>query len=602
MLFIILLLLFPFAVWSQETNSITSRISRTNYTSQEYRPGLNFQSTDINPTGSPVNLINSSSVSIEYTEVGRIGAIRLDGAATPPIMAIDGFVVKDPSINQGQMLLDLLPYDFAERVDIYKQNLSPFGINAGSLIDFRLPINFEQSTSLLVQAGTTANLYTKIQGEIPFKDGTTFFGVLGDFGFKDYYYGINGGKDFDIYQNSTFNRTSLISKTIWKNLEFLIAHTYTEGFSESSKIESFPLDTLTRNNLITGIRYSINKIVFSANYTFYNQLVQNDSYTNDYLNHQFNAQVSVKDRINRYYYQVSLGYEINNTEDGVRASHKNYLGVPKYGEHFFNLATEFGFSLYKEEDNPTLNFDLHLALNQILSVTGLYTPIPMLTMGIRHKNGVYFSTYISRIYILPDLTTAYGFGNPEPSNGRTILPKDGLRSGVELGFNQIFGRFYTGFSYSWLDKGFRLAEDNLTLINSDNVTAFSAEIGMELKTILQANIYRMSTSLSWNDEKDDKQNFSSIIPIWKWITVLSVGGIDDSWLTSLSYRLTACTPNGRKLIDKNLRHYLDLYIRYRWFIVNILNLANQSYRSIPNNPYSPYNPGIRAEFGIEYKF
>ncbi|MGL4677362.1 MAG: hypothetical protein ACRCWI_06815 [Brevinema sp.] len=601
MLFFLLFFL-PFTIWSQDTNAIpiTSNISRTNYTSQEYRPGLNFQSTSITPNSSSANLINSSSISIEYPEVGRIGAIRLDGAVTPPIMAIDGFLIKDPSIQQGQILLDLLPHDFSKRVDIYKQNLVPFGINAGSLIDFRLPINFEQSTCISLQAGTTGNLYAKIQGEIPFKDGTTFFGVLGDFGFKDYYYSINGGKDFEIYPNSTFNRSSALLKTIWKNLEFLIAHTYTDGFSETG---SFALDTLTRNNLITGIRYNAEKIIFSANYTFYNQLVQNEFYTNDYLNHQFNIQTGIKDQINNYYYQVLLGYEINNVEDGARASHKNYLGVPPYGEHFFNLVTEFGFSLYREEDNPTLNFDLHFALNQILSLTGLYTPIPILTMGIRHQNGVYASIYVSRIYVLPDITTAYGFGTPEPSTNRTILPKDGVRSGLELGFNRLFGRFYTSFSYSWLDKGFRLAEDNLTLVNSDNVTALSAEIGMELKTIHQANIYKMYTSFSWNYEKDDRKIFSSVIPVWKWITILSAGGIDDNtWLTALSYRFTVCTPSGIGLVDKKPRHYLDLNLRYKFLVINILNLANQSYRAIPNNPYSPYNPGIRAEFGIEYKF
>ncbi len=600
---ILFLLFFTNTLWTQETDQdsdFESGLSTERNIAQNYRPGLNFQSTDLNTQGSSANLIDSAAVTSEFTEVGRIGALRVDGASTPPILGLDGFIIKDPSISQGQILLDLLPYDFATRVDIYKQNLVPFGVNAGSLIDFRIPINYEDSISILATGSTTGSLYTKIQGEKTFKDGSTFFGILGDIGFIDYYYAIDNGNDFEVYPNSSFERFSFLSKTVWKNLEFIIANTFTDSYSETGT-GVIPLDELTRNNFIMGLRYNYKIMTFSANYTLYNHLVQSDSTTNDYLNHQFNVSLGAKDKIDRFYYNVAFGYEYNNVEDGSRASKDNYLGVPVNGEHFVSLVTEFGVSIYKEEENRPINLDFNFSLNQILAQTGLYTPVPSFTLGLRHKNGFYSSAHISRVYIVPDITTAYGFGTTAPLPNSQVLPKDGLRTGLEIGVNQAKGRFYTSFSYSWLKRSFRLTDDNV-LVNSESVTDVSAEIGGEYKHLINTTILTAHTALAWHWGIDKDGFSSSTIPMWKWTAKLSARSMDDIWLASLSYRLHAMVPNQGYIVDEVPRHYLDLNFRYKIFIFNVLNLANQSYRPIPENLYSPYNAGIRAELGIEYKF
>ena len=587
----------------EDTNTtnipIKSTINKDNSVAQSYRPGLNFQSSSINTGNSPANLISSSSVSIESSAIGRISAIRINGAATPPILGIDGFMIKDPSINQGQILLDLLPFDFADRTDIYKQNMVPFGVNAGSFIDFRIPITFDNYTKITTKASTAANLYTKIQGEQTFKDGSTFFGFLGDFGLKDYYYAIDDGADFAIYPNSTYERLSFISKTVWKDLEFLVAHTYTDSFTETGEA-LYSVDHVIRNNLITGLRYDKDIFLITANYTFYNQFVTSDTFTNDYLNHQLNIQTGVADQIDKYTYKVSLGYELNQVEDGTRASSDSYKGVPEYGEHFLHIITEFGASVFKEENNPTINADFNIALNQIVSQYS-YIPIPLLTIGLRHKNGVYASTHVSRVYVLPDITTAYGFGADSPLLNPRVKPKDGVRTGLEIGVNKSHWRIFANASYAWLDRGFRLTTEN-TLINSDDVTAISAEIGGEYKFFVNNNILEIHTGLAWTEEKDDRGFAPTPTPTWQWASKIIGRSIDDTWNTTLTYKLVSDVPNGSGFVDKIPRHYLDLNVKYKMFFVNILNLANQSYRPIPNNIYSPYNPGIRAEFGIEYTF
>lgn len=600
-----LLLIFTTPLWGQEQNDeniipIDSNFTRKQPITQPYRPGVNFQSVPVNTDNSLANLIDSPAINIETSATGRIGAIRIDGATTSPMLGIDGFIIKDPGINQGQFILDLLPYDFSTRTDIYKQNMVSFGINAGSLIDFRIPIYFENYITLNTKVSTTANIYAKVQGEHTFENGSTFFGIVGDLGLRDYYYAIDKGMNFETYPNSTYERFSFISKTTWKGLEFLIANTFTDSFGETAN-KLAPICSITRNNLITGLRYQQNIFFINANYTFYNQFITSSSFTNDYLNHQLTIQTGIKDRIDRYQYQIALGYEFNNIDDGSRASVDNYQTVPKFGEHFFNIITEFGASVHKEEDNPIINADFNMALNQIISSTGLYIPVPSLTIGLRHRNGFYSSTYISRVYVIPDLTTAYGFGLSTPTLNRTVLPKDGIRSGIELGINKALWRIYANFSYSWLDKGFRLAEDN-TIINSDNVTAISLELGGEYKHFINNNIIEFYTGLAWTEEKDNRGFAPSPNPTWKWIAKITAKNIEDTWNTMLTYKLVKDVPNGGGFVDKIPRHYLDLNIRYKLFVLNILNIANQSYRPIPENIYSPYNPGVRAEFGIEYKY
>lgn len=607
-MYLFLLLILPLINFSQDTNisdspsiPIKANINNNSDTAHDYRPGLNFQSTSLDVNNSVNNLIDSAAVTIEFSEVGRAGAIRIDGAATLPMMGLDGFLIRDPSINQGQILLDLLPYDFAQRVDIYKQNLVPFGVTAGSFVDFRIPETHELYTSILSRLSTTANIYTKLQGEIPFKDGTTFWGIVADFGLYDYYYATDGGKGFEFYPNSTYNRTSVISKTSWKGLEFLLSHTYTDGFSESPSPET-PICQLTRNNLITGLRYNHNLYTLMANYTFYNQMASSPSRTNDYMNHQFNIQTGLKGNSEHLTYQVLGGYEFNNVEDGIRATHSNYQSVPLVGEHFFKIITELGISIFKEADKKPYNINISLALNQIISLIGKYTPIPTLNIGFRHQNGFYTSAHVSRVYVLPDVTSAYGFGGEIPLLAPNLVPKDGIKTGGEIGYNYLFGRIFANASYAWLDDSFRLSEDNLTMINTDNVTAISVEIGTEFKHIIKDYMLGINTAIAWNKEIDAEGDSPTPIPIWKWVSKFYINSIDQTWNVALSYRLNADTPNTAGFIDKTVRHYVDIHMQYKLLIFNILNLANQSYRPIPENIFSPYNPGIRAELGINYKF
>ncbi len=595
--FFIFLFVFLSPIWTQEV--LTSNVDAD--TSQEYRPGLNFQTVELDTHGSSATLIESANISSELTEVGRHGAIKT--AETTPILGIDGFVIKDPSIQNGQMSLELLPYDFANRVDLYKQNLVPFGVNAGSFIDFRIPITYSKYTSILAKASTDANVYTKVQSEQPFQDGSTFFGVVLDYGFKDYQYAIDGGSDFATYPDSKYKRTSFISKTTWKDLEVLLAHTYVEGANEPG-LEDTTTCLLEKNSLITGVRYNKDIFTVSANYTFYNLYTEGDeyisewwsspAYTNDYNMHQLNAQFGVKDKVGRYTYSVLAGYEFNYAHDGSRATSSNYTDVPKNGEHFFNLVSEFGVAIV---ENQQVSFDLDLALNQIVSSKGKYVPVPNLSLGVRHQSGLYSSAYVSRVYVNPDLTSLYGAWAISPD----LQAKDGVRTGLELGLNKSLYRVFANASYSWLDKDFRL--NGLTMENADSVDVISTEIGAEFNHITSNNIKQsIHTSAAWNQSKDIDGIATSTMPEWKWITSYSVSDMNDLWKVRLSYQLATDVPDTEGEVDNTIRHYLDLHLRYSMFFINILNLANQSYRTIPFNDYSPYNSGIKAEFGIQYKF
>ncbi len=335
------------------------------------------------------------------------------------------------------------------------------------------------------------------------------------------------------------------------------------------------------------MRYSGDRLLFSANYTFYNQLPHTEISTNDYLNHNLVVNTGVQDKVGGFSYSVIFGYEFNDIQDGQRAAYSNYQSIPENGEHFVNLMTEFGFELLK--DHRDLALDLNISLNQILAVNGLsYTPVPIASLGLRHRNGFYMSLHASRAYVLPDMTTAYGFGLSEPSIDPLVLPKDGLRTGFEIGVNRMMSRFYANATYSWLDKGFMLAEDSLSVVNSENVIAVSAELGAELKHIVNGTVLKAHTAFAFNYEIDARGLSPSTIPMYKWTTSLSAGAMNGDWDLALNYRLSSWIPNSYGCIDKTIRHYLDLHFRYKIFVFNVLNLANQSYRPIPNNPYSPY--------------
>ncbi len=596
--FFIFLFVFLSPIWTQEV--LTSNVASD--TSQEYRPGLNFQTVGLDTHASLANLLGSANISTELTEVGRAGAIKT--AETTPILGIDGFVIKDPSIQNGQMKLELLPYDFACRVDLYKQNLVPFGVNAGSFIDFRIPITRSRYTSILAKASTDANVYSKIQSEQPFQDGSTFFGVVLDYGFKDYNYATDDGSAQ--YYDSKYKRTSLISKTTWKDLDFLLSHTYVEGANEPG-LEDTTTCLLEKNSLITGVRYNKGIFTASANYTFYNMYVEGDeyicewdeawsspAYTNDYHIHQLNAQFGVRDKIDIYTYSVIAGYEFNYTHDGNRATSSNYTDVPQHGEHFLNLASEFGVILV---ENAQLRFDLDLALNQIIYTTGKYVPVPNLSLGLRHQSGFYSSAYVSRVYVNPDLTSLYGAWGVSPD----LQAKDGVRTGLEFGINKSLYRFYANASYSWLEKDFRL--NGIVLENADAVHVISTEIGTEYNHIIGDDLkHSLHTAVAWNRSEDQNGVATSTMPMYKWIKSYSISDMNETWKVRLSYQLVTKVPDTSGNVDNTVRHYVDLHLSYDMFFINILNLANQSYRTIPFNDYSPYNSGIKAEFGIQYKF
>ncbi|MGL4367625.1 MAG: hypothetical protein ACRCTQ_05035 [Brevinemataceae bacterium] len=608
-MFLLLIVILSFhtaVVYTQENTNdaipLGATIDAEKEIAQNYRPGLSFDSSPVSTSLSLKNLLQSSTIKTETSMVGRHGAIRIDGAASLPLLGIDGFVIKDPSINQGQIKVELLPFDFSERADIYKQNLVPYGISAGSFIDFRIPLHYKDSFSIQMKGGTVGSFYSKLQGEKTFSNGSTLLGIVTDNLFKDYYYAVNGGKNFDFYPHSTYQRYAVLSKTRWKNLEFLIANTYTKSFGETGDLNYEVMD-LTRNNFISGIKYHHQDWFFQANYTFYNHFIEyNSGVTNEYNAHNVNVYTGIQKQSGRFRYQVLGGYQLQTVEDGMRANSSNYLSSPPFGEQYFNLQGDVTIDLVNPKANKNYNVEMNIALNQILSIYGKYVPVPNLSFGFRHRNGLYGSIYVNRIYLVPDFSTAYGFGLQNGEIPPYLDPKDGIRTGTEFGWNGFMSRVFARFSYAWLDKSFKLSENN-TVINNENIRNYSAEIGTSYKSFYQNNIIEISGSASFNYEVDEQNNWASLIPIWKLVTVLSAYNAENTWQTTLIYRFEYLVPNTSPgYLDKKPRHYLDMHIKYKWFFLNILNIANQSYRPIPENTYSPYNPGIRAEVGFEYKF
>jgi len=608
-----ILLLIHTHLYTQDTNIlIENKFKQQKLPSIRYRPGLNFETSSLNEHSSRQNFINSPSIRIESGNTGRFGNIRVDGAVTKPMLGIDGFIVRDVSINEGQILLDMLPYDFAEKVDIYKQNLTPFGINAGSFIDFQIPVKNFDYVKIYLQGTSIGGFYLKLQGEKRFRDGSSVYGVVGDFGLMDYYYGINSGQGFDFYKGSTYQRASFLSKTIWKNIEFLIANTIYNGFNEGGGKKE-PSCKIMRNNLILGMKYKKDIISLKMNYTFLNQYIQpynKDSISinthklvvNDYLNHHFIATISISDYVDRYYYNIVIGYENRSVHDGQRANISNYKSVPKYGENDFNLVTEFGISLFKESDDPYFNIDFNFSMNQILTSFGYYTPIPSFSIGIRHNKGINFGMHLSRVYIIPDITSAYSFGQvlPNIQVNPKLLPKDGVKTGISISYDDIFWRIYANASYAWLNASFKVTDQSM-VENVFNVTSISLEIGSEYKYITNNIILIYKIGLGYNFEIDKYGSYINPIPIWKFINSLTIYPIDKVWQIQLLYRLEACIPN-KSYLDTRPRHFLDFNTKYKFFIFNIVNLLNQSYLPQPDNIYYPVNPGIRAELGLQFEF
>lgn len=241
------------------------------------------------------------------------------------------------------------------------------------------------------------------------------------------------------------------------------------------------------------------------------------------------------------------------------------------------------------------------ALNQVASTIYGYTPIPSFTLAVRGRNGVYFHGDISRVYLTPDFTTLFGFGLPSNSPKQPLAPKDGLRTGAEIGYSAALGRVYLQASYSWFEKSFRLINRS-NVINVSKVTGLSAELGGDAKIPTgRAALTELALGLAFNSEIDSYAIRTPLLPLIKFSGSLGWRSVDDIWGVRLYYTLHWNIFDG-STTELTTRHMLDLHLRWRWFRVSVLNLLNQSYRPDPFNPLSAYVPGIRAEFGIKYEW
>ncbi|MGL5254858.1 MAG: hypothetical protein ACRC9L_07700 [Brevinema sp.] len=589
---IIFLLLFTTPLLAEDSVPLRTEIEWQNVPSIKYRPGIPYKKVPLNQEGR-ANLLPSASVTVESPGTGRLGSTRIDGTGTKATLAVDGFAIMDISINEHQPILDLIPIEFASSADIYQQNLVPIGFPASSLIDFRLGKGVPY-----VQLATSVNSFgewkTRVQGEHHFKNGYTLYGVSGSFLFSDYLYADPEGS-FKAWENSTYQRVGLISKTRVNNWEFLASDTFMRSFDEGGTA------ILTRNNLLTGLRWRDNIGYFSTSYNL--NMLQADyasGATNRYFGHYLNVVGGTEGSHGRYRWNAGLGYTLSLLHDAPDAPQKNYLSAPQEGIHAINGVIEGGISVYNPEDNPLINAEFAIALNQIYSTEYGYTAVPSFMLALKHQGGTYINYYISRVYITPDFSTRFGFGLTDVSDQPKLLPKDGIRTDIELGYGASLGRIFTRAGYSWFDTAFKLVERS-NVVNITKVTGWHAELGGEILIPTGSSaLTEISSGLAYNIEIDGRGERTPLNPLIKMSSVLGWRGIGNEWGLKVLYTLRWNIASGGGIIDTNLRHFLDITGHWKWFSFGILNILNQSYRPDPENPFSAYTPGISGFIGISY--
>lgn len=201
--------------------SLTNKNQNFNFPSE---PGMFYDNRKTLDFDSIESKIPSSSVQVNsYGTPGQLNTISLDGGSSEHTKtAVNGLVIGNGQNNV--MDLSLLPLEFADSADIYKNDMKPFGVDASAgLIDFNL-FAPENVSYVSLYAGSYYSFGGKIYLDLDTNNcryiiGAAYETASNNFSYSDQY------SNTYIASNLDYKKVSLIGRIETPAYDLILTHT-----------------------------------------------------------------------------------------------------------------------------------------------------------------------------------------------------------------------------------------------------------------------------------------------------------------------------------------------------------------------------------------
>lgn len=550
-----------------------------------YRPGVDYDRLKLNDYGSVQSLFPSSSVSIKAQGTpGQLSTVSLDGGPAPhTAIALDGMPIETAQVTP--LDISILPTEFFQSADIYKNNVGTFGYSGSSgMINFNLYKPGMSANEIQFYGGSYGSFGGKVivsqsVSELDYLIGASFSSASNNFTYTDSW------DESRTAVNSDFTKYSFISKFAVRYMKLDMTYTSKEaGTGTGSARQNDDLFTANTGFKKDGFQTELSYINWMNRYrdTAYSL---DDSHLNQTIGFNLGGDMGwdfyrIKPRLNNKLFLV------NSTKVGNRSDDEIGLVL----ENVFLFGP----------------LDLNLTLNQVYRISRGYIPVPALDTTFKVFENIRLIGSVSRCFRYPTFNDLYW---PEDSFSRGnagLKPEDGLA--WKTGMVVLFYPFYASVTYSesylydlivWMpDTTGKWAPQNIYRTRS-RVFSLSGNLETRFeKLVLKANA-SFSLNHSINDDPDSAyyQKRLTYVPLYK--TAFNLNAEFDQWIgfNMLFRQVSERFTTEANSVWLTPYYVMDVKLNLFFAFVSVENIFDAQFQEIQGYP----QPGRTFRAGIDWK-
>jgi outer membrane receptor protein involved in Fe transport len=584
LVFALSLLFFVFGNIFSEVNLNTTLSNSAPDFAIPKRPGIEFDSTPVQNSASIQSHFPTSSVQIKsYGSAGQTATAAIDGGnSEKTALGLDGVVIENAQIKPFDV--SVLPIEFSQNLEIYKNNLLPYGMNASAgFVNFKLPRPEANENQLQVYGGSYENwggkiVFSRKPEVIGFVLGGAFSSASNRFQTIDSWGATNTTSNLD------YRKYSFLGKL--ESGPFKLSGTHTEksgGTGTSTGRQKDFLSTLDASYQQGRQKLDASYVHWQNNYA--------DAYSADqHLNQTIHLSA---EKAFEWGFFKTIPRAINNFF---------IVDSTKIGHHLddeINLVWDNVFSF---------DFcDIGFSINNLCRFSEGYAPIPCASLVLYPFDHFQIFSTISRQFRFPTFNELYWPEDTFSHGNSSLLPEDGLQ--WKTGGLILFDPFYLSLSYSET-----YLHNQILWIPQDNGKWEPENIRQSFCRIINAalnfeqyweDLYcKMGLSYSWNYSIN--QDFGSpyyqkriiYTPLYK-----IAGSIVLDYKKTGGASLTARQVSERFTTEANTAwlppyFFMDISLNLWIFFFSVENILDAQYQEVQGYPQM----GRNFRGGIDWKF
>lgn len=590
LLFVCLTNVYPVIELQTKTNLPSAGLFDNDFT-VPYRPGIDFESLQLNNTGSFQSLMPSSSVVVKANgTAGQVNTVAIDGGFSSHTgVAIEGLPLDFP--QNSSVDASLIPFEFCERVEIYKNNLSPLGFSSSAgLVNFRLPNPSLGKKQISLFGGSYLNfgikgLYSRAIGDNSFLLGGSF---------------IYADNNYITVNNNITNHNSNLDYTKYSFIASIKGQRYKTIFTHTGKFSG------TGTKYMGKARQSDFLSTMDINYNLTTKLQPikfNLAYIN-WRNYYSNSAIAVDDTHWNHTIKAGAKTTFDFQQLKIRTSLVSksfFVDSTKIGQYF-----DQQFDLVVDTVLTASIFEIAAAINNNYRITTGYTPIPSFSLNIKFLQWLHNINNISRVYTSPSFNDlywqkdAFSVGNPN------LVSEDGVK--IKSGLVAMVLPFYisASFAYTAMDELIQWKPNSDGLWQPNNIgkiVAYVGNFGIGYKQLFGGILLDGNISFSYNKTlNNDPASFYYgkriiYVPLYKFSASVLLSH-KKTWKFGVFFRQVS----ERYTTELNTAwlepyYLLDITARYRFVFVSVNNILNQQYEEVEGYPLM----GINFKAGVDFE-